>query len=101
MADDLINSVEHRDRTGLRMDFIQQPLRRYSFDNHDGSIYGLLQMRGQIVPAKSAARRKLAIPLPDVFLASHSRVDPLPRVPAKMQHQVANRIFVRGAAAPN
>lgn len=94
MLDNMCDSFEHRYVVALRRDARRQPDSRCCADNCDGFDYPGLKKPGQFPGRLTAARIKLGIPFAMVRQTGYARTDPLPDVPRKMQHQIADRVFV-------
>lgn len=92
---------QHRHVVALRQDALSQSAGGYFTDDagclRHGRFQKLRQFRGRFL----AARVKFRIALPMVRQATDTRADPLPNIPAEVQHQIADCVFVFRITGPD
>src|SRR5579885_856088 len=101
MLDYVINGLQARHLIVLNASDLFKPLRRELANLLRGRLNGPAQPLLQLPAAVSAARREFAIALANVGQSRHAGPDPLPHVAAKVQHQVADGVFIIAVPRPD
>jgi len=101
VLDNMRDRFEHRDIVALWSDSFGQPSGGHCANNRRGFGNLGLQKLDQFSGRSAAPCVKLRVALAMVRQSSDTRTDPLTNIPRKMQHQIANRIFVFGTSRPD
>ncbi len=101
MSNHLVDRIQHANLMCLRSNPLNQPLRRHGSNNFPSLRHRSRKLLHQLSATQTISSTKLRIPHPNILAPAHAMHNPLPHVPAKMQHKIPHSILMSPMPLPN